>query len=151
MNPAASLSAMLNVNADFEYNGKVYKLQEANLEQRTAFAAWVKDQAWKEIERLEACGVSPKLLEMQVKSYNHSVAAQDFEWGGAPVLAAANSLEGQKYLTFLVLRENHQEITELDVEEMFKAKRKELEQRINEVSADPKGLSAMVASLLGAN
>lgn len=146
MSLPTSLAKLLNVGADFTYNGKTYKLTEATIPQCAEFSTWVEMRAWDAIERRQLNSPNTEMYLASVRELNAAIAAGEYEWGGAPVMRATRTYAGQKQLVIIVMRANHPELMDEEIEAMYTAKHKELEKRIAEITADPLALSELVAS-----
>jgi hypothetical protein len=143
-----SLAKLLNVGSDLEWNGKTYKLTEANIAQHAEFSTWVEMRAWDAIERRQMHSPNQATYSASVSELNASIAAGEYEWGGVPVMRATRTFAGQKQLVVIVLRSNYPELMDEEIDAMYTAKHKEIAKRIEEITADPKVLSELVESSL---
>lgn len=146
MNLPISLAKLLNVGADFQWQGKTYQLKEATLAQCAEFATWVEMRAWDAVERRQMNSPNMETYSASVRELNASIASGEYEWGGVAVMRATRTFTGQKQLVLIVMRSNYQELTDDEIEVMYREKHKQIEKRISEIVADPLVLSELVAS-----
>ena len=154
---AARLSDMLNIRKTFSFEGRDYDLDEADIQQRGEFAAWVEERALEYIYRAQLNDIEgrfSKMIEMMLDKHVKAVAAGQYEWGGEPVLEATKTMEGQCKLLHILLKRNHPEITEEIAKHMMEQKYKEVAEKVREAFTDPKlssELADIAAMLISSN
>ena len=145
----AKLAELLNVNKEFKFKDKTYKLGEADIEQRGEFAAWVENNALEYLHRMQLNDKENRFtdfIEKALRSHVIDVAAGVYEWGGDAVSKATQTRMGQIQLLYIALKKHDPEITVEIAEKMLDDKYKEVTEKIKEVFNDPK-LSAELAEL----
>lgn len=143
------LAELLNVPTTYSFDGKTYKLKEANLTQRAEYSQFVLDAANDYAETGLKRGRSQSWYEATLKGIASDVAARKYEFDGEHCLAAMKQPAGQIMYLYIMLRDEYPALTIDIVTEMHKAKLKEVESAIEKVRNDPKALRGLADLLVG--
>lgn len=149
MSTHTKLAELLNTGRKFTHDGKEYTLKTATIKQRAEFATWLENRAWETIERRQLNGASDQTVKEQRSELVNAIAAGKYEWGGEVAVASVQSVVGAAQLMFIVLKDEHSEITEEIVLAMMEAKHREIQAFAAEHLTDPKVLSELVGFAAG--
>lgn len=143
------LAELLNVPTTYVFNGKTYKIAEANLVQRAEFSQAVLDAANDYAETGLKRGRSQAWYEATLKGIAADVAAKKYDFEGENCLAAMKQVSGQVLYLYIMLRDENPEMTMELAAEMHKAKIAEVMQSLEKVRSDPKALRGLADLLVG--
>lgn len=140
-----NLRRLVNLSTEFSFEGKVYKVKEATVKQRFAFATWVEMRAWEAIKRLRMNSDTVEDV-LAVKGYvAGEIAAGKYEWGGEYVLSALQTMTGCQHLLYLMMRDENPGISEEIVKTVYEANLSEISEIMANSILDPKDLAEMMA------
>lgn len=137
-----TLPDLLNVPAGFEHGGVTYHPKQLDLEGLAKFSRWLEARAVAAVERVDCEEPARQQWRALVVQ---EVAAGVYEPHGAGFYRAAATPEGQVKLLALALADEHPELTEGQVREMFLAKYEAAVRVALEALGDPKVFAAYSA------
>ena len=148
-NITAQLRRLVNLATEFTFEDKTYKVKEAPVKVRFAFAAWVEQRAKEAIERFRMNSDTDSDLREAKAALIGEIAAGKYEWGGEYVIMATTTMTGSKYLLYLMMREDNVGITEEIVSDIYDANLHEIDETLANSKIDPKDFAEMVSSVTG--
>lgn len=143
------LAELLNVPTTYLFEGKTYKIAEANITQRAEFSQFVLDAANDYAETGLKRGRSQEWYEATLKGIAADKAAQKFEFDGEYCLAAMKQPSGQVMYLYIMLRDEYPEVTYEIAKRMHEAKIREVVESLEKVRSDPKALRGLADLLAG--
>ena len=129
----------------FDFKGVRYTLTPFNNDMMAMFSTWLEDQAWRRVERTRDKVPADAYAERHA-AVSKLVAENAFAFGGEIAARASQTLDGQKYILFLMLCPENKDASERLASDMMDQVYAEVSARMTEANADPNSPTPTTAS-----
>jgi hypothetical protein len=129
---AAALAAPITVS----HKGKEYQLSPLNLDMIAMFERWLENRAYEVIE-IRKGAVARDDYECMLHGWVADCAAGRYRWGRTTAQQSSRSVEGLKFLNFLMLAEKNPSMNQKLAAEIFDAQLAEIQAKMEVVNAGP--------------
>lgn len=113
-----ALADALAIGPEFTFKGKTYRAAKLAIKHRGMFELRLEKEAWDAIERSRAFS-TPEQIKERIAVLIRDLASFQLSYGSEAYVKATRSLQGHQYSLYLAVRENHPEIDEGLIAEMF--------------------------------
>ena len=119
------IGEVLNVPFDeFEHQGKTYRPKKLDVEGLALLSQFFKNRAKQECFR--DADLPEDARPLMLRAVAEGIAAGEYDPGGPVFLRGVATPHGASYALYLALRDDHPELTESDVRDIFFARLEEL-------------------------
>lgn len=146
-----SMADLLNAPTEIEFDAgagdgpKIYKLNKAPTKgQEARYSRWLEKRVRDDVARALA-EMPPEQAEQYAAGARRDIAAGLYSWGTPASLQSLQTREGQIYIIYVMLSDEHPEMDLETTERMFETKQKEMIEELTRrvEDGDPKVLEAL--------
>lgn len=122
--------------SELEFEGKVYKLSPWTYKIQASYERYLEKEAFESLKRLKAYLTTEEYMS-QLNRLQQDITVGVYSFGSDQVAKSFTSIPHIKQILFLMIKENHPEITKDLVDKIADKKFDEIMMKLGEANADP--------------
>lgn len=119
-----------------EHQGKQYAIAPFDLDMIQMFELWLEERAWAAVERLKH-RITEGQYEKRLAVVARQIASLEYSYGSEAYASASQSVEGQKFITFLMLSKLNRGMTQSLAGEIWQQHFLMLQAKMKAMNSDP--------------